>query len=125
MQLSATSQIPAVTRQTWPPATTPQAPFVAAPLIVLQAWQSVVTPPPQAVSQHTPSAQKPLPQSGAEVHAPPSTWVKGYSSAVASRPSELTPPATSTFPSGNEVAVWWSRALIIEPTALHVAVTGS
>jgi hypothetical protein len=37
-----------------------QAPSTDAPVATLQAWQSVGSPPPQAVLQQTPSEQKPL-----------------------------------------------------------------
>jgi len=43
-----------------------------APFAVLHAWQSAA-PPPQTVSQQTPSMQKPLAQSMASEHAPPRT----------------------------------------------------
>src|SRR3989442_998690 len=35
------------------------------------------------------------------------------------------PPATSTFPEGSGVAVWWLRAVARLPAALHVFVPGS
>ncbi len=72
---STTSQAPAEGRQVVAAAATPQVPFTAAPAVVLQAWQSVVTPPPQAVLQHTPSAQKPLAHSSCVVQVVPSTLV--------------------------------------------------
>ena len=40
-----------------------QVPFEGAPAEMEQAWQSVGSPVPQAVSQQTPSTQKPVSQS--------------------------------------------------------------
>ena len=54
------------------PVDRPQVPSLAAPAATLHAWQSLVTPPPQAVSQHTPSTQKPLPHCVPLVHDCPS-----------------------------------------------------
>jgi hypothetical protein len=52
-----------------------QVPFAAAPAAMLQAWQSFATPPPHAVLQQTPSAQKPLTQSEFIAHVPPCVWL--------------------------------------------------
>src|SRR5690606_32431492 len=58
-------------RHTVPDVRGAQVPSTAAPAATVQAWQSVVLPPPHAVLQHTPSTQKPLWQSLAPVHAAP------------------------------------------------------
>jgi hypothetical protein len=34
-------------------------PFAGAPAAMLHAWQSVASPPPHALAQHTPSTQNP------------------------------------------------------------------
>jgi hypothetical protein len=59
LQVSASSQAPAVGRQVKALPSTAQVPLLGAPAVVLQAWQSCGSPAPQAVSQHTPSTQKP------------------------------------------------------------------
>ena len=46
----------------------PQVPFAAAPAALLHAWQSLVTPPPQALLQQYPSTQNPLGQLLLDVH---------------------------------------------------------
>ncbi len=38
----------------------PQTPFTAAPFAALHTWQSPSLPPPQTLSQQTPSTQLPL-----------------------------------------------------------------
>ena len=60
LHVSAASHGPAVARQSVLAARVAQVPFWAAPAPTLQAWQSVVSPPPQALLQHTPSTQSPL-----------------------------------------------------------------
>jgi len=49
----------------------PQVPLTAAPAATEHAWQSFVAPPPHAVLQQTPSAQKPLAHWAAPVQAAP------------------------------------------------------
>ncbi len=51
-------------------------PLVGAPAATLQTSQSLISPPPHAVSQHTPSTQKPLAYCGLPVHATPFTNVQ-------------------------------------------------
>jgi hypothetical protein len=59
--VSGGSHVPLPARHTVPAATAVQVPSPeVAPAAVLHAWQSPATPPPHAVSQQTPSAQKPL-----------------------------------------------------------------
>lgn len=53
-----------------PLATGPHVPFAAAPAATLQATQSEVEPPPQALSQQNPSTQKPLAHCAPEVQEP-------------------------------------------------------
>jgi hypothetical protein len=71
LQLSATSHTPAEARHSTLLGKSPHVPFTAAPLATLHAWQSVVTPPPHAVLQQTPSTQKPLGHSLGLVHGSP------------------------------------------------------
>ena len=71
VQVSATSHAPAASRQTMPAARGAQVPSTAAPAATLHAWQSLGSPPPHAVSQQTPSVQKPLAQSAFVVQASP------------------------------------------------------
>jgi hypothetical protein len=52
--------------------TGPQVPSTAAPAATLQAMQSFLAPPPQAVSQQTPSTQEPERQSAPTAQAAPS-----------------------------------------------------
>ena len=76
VQVSAASQEPAEARQTVLGDRLLQVPFWAAPAAVLQAWQSEVSPPPQAVLQQTPSTQ--LPEEhwlAAEQEVPLPLWV--------------------------------------------------
>ena len=68
LQVSAASHEPAAGRQVLPALTAPQVPLAAAPAAALQAWQSSVLLSPQAVSQQTLSAQKPLMHWLAMVH---------------------------------------------------------
>src|SRR3954471_5483809 len=63
--------MPTLVRQTCPAATGEQVPFALPPAAVEQAWQSFAAPPPQALSQHTPSTQKFVAQSLACAQAPP------------------------------------------------------
>jgi hypothetical protein len=76
VHVSATSQTPAEARHVRPAETKPHVPFTAAPAATLHAWQSVVTPPPQALSQQTPSTQYPLTHSDAEVQLAPFAFVR-------------------------------------------------
>src|SRR5438046_1040867 len=49
-----------------------------------------------------------------------------YNSALAKRPSvKLSPPATSTCPSGSNVAVCRKRGVAMLPVAVHIPVAGS
>ena len=57
LQFSARSQTPPALLQTVLAEAVPQVPSTAAPAVLLQAWQSAVTPPPHALLQQTPSAQ--------------------------------------------------------------------
>jgi hypothetical protein len=63
--------MPAADRHTAPAFTGWQVPLVGAPPAVLQAWQSLGSPPPHAVSQQVPSTQWPLEHWPDAVHAPP------------------------------------------------------
>jgi hypothetical protein len=71
VHVSATSHGPAEARHVRPADTNPHVPFTAAPAATLHAWQSVATPPPQSLSQQTPSTQYPLTHSEAEVQFAP------------------------------------------------------
>jgi hypothetical protein len=71
VHVSATSQSPAEARHVHTAERNPHVPFTAAPAATLHAWQSVVTPPPQSLSQQTPSTQCPLRHCEAEAHALP------------------------------------------------------
>jgi hypothetical protein len=69
LHVSAMSQPPGMAgRQTWPAGMVAQVPFVGAPATTLHAMQSVLSEPPQAELQQTPSAQKPDAQSESTVH---------------------------------------------------------
>jgi hypothetical protein len=94
MQLPATWQVPLAAQTTAVPTQVPalhrslvvqrvpssqevlsaieaQVPSTAAPSAMEQAWQSLVAPPPQVVSQQTASTQWPLPQLESAVQALP------------------------------------------------------
>lgn len=75
-QTSATSQNDMAARQTVPMVLNPQVPFVAAPELALQAWQSVVSPPPHAVLQQYPSTQKLLRHSAEAAHNCPFSFLQ-------------------------------------------------
>ena len=68
LQVSAASHTPLAARQVEPAFTAPQVPLTAAPAAIEQAWQSLVLLPPQALLQHTPSTQKPVPHWPVVVH---------------------------------------------------------
>jgi hypothetical protein len=76
VHVSSTSHTPADARHTRPATTNPHVPFTAAPAATLHAWQSVVTPPPQALSQQTPSTQYPLTHSEAKMQFAPLAFVR-------------------------------------------------
>ena len=59
LHVSATSQAPALPRQTWADETGVQAPLLLPPAATEHAWQSLGLPPPHALAQHTPSTQNP------------------------------------------------------------------
>jgi hypothetical protein len=59
-QASVASHRPVAVRQTMPLFAVPQVPSAVAPAATLHASQSPALPPPQAVSQQTPSTQNPL-----------------------------------------------------------------
>jgi hypothetical protein len=100
-----------------------QAPSTAAPAATEQASQA---PPLQTEEQQTPSAQKPLWQSLPVAHATPRAE-RPYRSALAVMLPRLDimPPATSTSPTGSNVAVCRPRGWTIGLCGDHEPVAGS
>ncbi|HEY3449790.1 MAG TPA: hypothetical protein VGK67_25775 [Myxococcales bacterium] len=70
-QYSSASQAPACARHTRVAGRTAQMPFEDAPARTLHTWQSEKSPFPQALSQQTPSVQKPDWQSEARPQSEP------------------------------------------------------
>lgn len=99
-------------------------PFEGAPATTEQASQA---PALQALSQQTPSTQKPLMHSLAKTHAVPlpagamgsKSWV------VAKKLPPSVPPATSTFPFWSDVAVKSWRATFMGTVVVQVFTFGS
>ncbi len=83
-QVSAVSHSPVMARHTEPEDTGAQVPSVPPVMDALHAWQSFALLLPQALSQHTPSAQNPL------AHSLPELQVVPRASATSSLP--LPPP---------------------------------
>jgi hypothetical protein len=109
-----------------PAATGPQTPSAPEPFFVVEhATQLDV----QAVSQQTPSTQKPETHSADPVQAAPfPIGAKSSALATADAPPPLfglPPPAMRTRPSSNVVPVWWERAATRLPALVHVSSTGS
>ena len=73
----------------------PQVPFTAAPAATEQAWQSDV-PPPQAVLQHTPSTQKPVPHCTLEVQSEPGARLTESVHVSRRGPLDALPPKSTT-----------------------------
>ena len=115
---SATSQIPALGRHTRAAETAVQVPSALPPAATEQAWQSFGLPPPQALAQHTPSTQLPVPHWLAVVQAPPtlastvtlkvaSLWLPWASVAV---------HVTVVLPTGNKLPVAGTHTGVMGPS---------